>query len=203
MGDSLDICLFLGSVFQESLENCAERLRRAANRPPAPDTWILFVSPFAVDAAAVDLGLVQALRTALLGGAEGPQGPEVLAAGCATRGEDGQLTWRARSIKYRFYKVQYRPLTPVEDGTCLLGDASSGTRLYRPGVLPALLKKTVALDVATLMVELDLLAKLGGSQRSRLRRRRDQDRFGGPISMISRILTCAGPVKLSHGPRSL
>ncbi|CAL1153662.1 unnamed protein product [Cladocopium goreaui] len=160
---------FLGSVFQESLENCAHRLRSAANRLSAPDQWILFVSPFAVDAAAVDLGFVQALRTALL--RRHPEGPEAMAAGSAARGEDGRPAWTARSIKYRFYKVQYRylahgtlqgPLTP-EDGawTCLLGDASSGTRLYRPGVLQALLKKTVALDVATLMVELDLLAKPG------------------------------------------
>lgn len=191
---------FLGSVFQESLENCAHRLRSAANRLSAPDQWILFVSPFAVDAAAVDLGFVQALRTALL--RRHPEGPEAMAAGSAARGEDGRPAWTARSIKYRFYKVQYRylahgtlqgPLTP-EDGTCLLGDASSGTRLYRPGVLQALLKKTVALDVATLMVELDLLAKLGGSPPGpRLRRRRDRDRDLGGEMISGRILTCAGP----------
>eukprot|EP00434_Breviolum_minutum_P004818 symbB.v1.2.004248.t1/scaffold241.1/size254724/3 len=170
---------FVANIFQESLRNCAQILRRAAKRLPR-DSWVLFLSPFTVDGV-VDMKFVEVLLHALHGQ------PHALAVGTTTlQGEDESCC--ARNITYRFYKLQYRRMvSPDVPGSCFSTDAASGTRLYRPGVLPELLKKTVTMDVGTLMVELDLLAKLGGSPPSRLKRSH------GAVAVPRRILTCVLP----------
>ncbi|CAK8997013.1 unnamed protein product [Durusdinium trenchii] len=178
---------YAAKIIHEPVDRCAEALRRSAQR--LPDLWIFFVSPFTWDARETKI-CFEALQKAMTR-------PWLLAAGLPIQGRDGLWQWPARQLRYRFYKLQYRRAsfeTGDPEDNCWAGEASSGTRLYRPGALPALLQKTITTDVATMMVELDLLAKLGKipprwSTRPK-RRHRHRQRESASVPR-GQILTCA------------
>eukprot|EP00913_Durusdinium_trenchii_P032359 g30299.t1 len=179
---------YAAKIIHEPVDRCAEALRRSAQR--LPDLWIFFVSPFTWDEALLEPKAMLALQKAMTR-------PWLLAAGLPIQGRDGLWQWPARQLRYRFYKLQYRRAsfeTGDPEDNCWAGEASSGTRLYRPGALPALLQKTITTDVATMMVELDLLAKLGKipprwSTRPK-RRHRHRQRESASVPR-GQILTCA------------
>ncbi|CAJ1330284.1 unnamed protein product [Effrenium voratum] len=166
-GELAEVSVLCGATRRP--EDCAKTLRRST----LPSGWILLISPFAWDPPTP--ATVLALREAL------QRHPNCLAVGLPTLSRDRQWRWPARSIRYGYYKLQYRPLP---QHNCTVGEASSGTRLYRPGVLPALLQKAVSEDAGTLLVELDLLAKLGGVPPRAARGR-------GSSTPKGKILTCA------------
>jgi len=175
-------CAYIAS--SRPVAQCATTLREAAHRVPH-EAFALLLSPYlwdetrATPSESTILDLQKVLH----------QNPEAVAAGIPIIGHDKQWHWPAQDVDYRYYKLHYRRQHGAErEENCVAGGASSGTRLYRPGALPAMLRKVVAQSPGDLMVELDLLMKLGGFPRRVFTQRRLSSLVTGFRGVV---LTCA------------
>jgi len=142
--------------FSRPMEECATLYRRVVREVPA-HAWTVLVSSFT-------WGWGDEQVEAVKGAIEHARQSGSAVTGFPMLGRTRTWHWPCRSLRYRYWKLRYGEDPPrlpgaVPHGACEAGGTTSGTRVYRPGALRALLAAAIAAgDPATLLVELDLLA---------------------------------------------
>eukprot|EP00930_Biecheleria_cincta_P007996 TRINITY_DN10932_c0_g1_i1.p1 TRINITY_DN10932_c0_g1~~TRINITY_DN10932_c0_g1_i1.p1 ORF type:complete len:1022 (+),score=140.01 TRINITY_DN10932_c0_g1_i1:16-3081(+) len=197
-------------ILQQPLDSCGSALRNAARHIPV-DAWVVLVSSFAWDEKLA----IPSISSVAAGIAALQHDSDAVAVGFPVLDLQRRWRWPAQKLQYGYWKLHYRDMehgvNALEAGTlridCAVAETTSGTRVYKPGVLRAMLQKTVSADPATLIVELDLLAKLGRRpsefqskerlQARGMRARTPAHRFKG------HVLTCTSREASSEEPFTL
>lgn len=140
-------------------DRCLPALKAAALARASQHAWVLLVSPFTWGWAPEHAAAVRDALDLLWDDA----GAEVV--GFPAVGRHGEWRWPVRRLDEHAGRLAYSAYPtgyPGAKGPCAVGDTTSGTRAYRPGLLQRLLAGARADNASTFLVELDLLARRAG-----------------------------------------